>query len=210
MANENNPPTVELLMVGDRQVPLKGYLCSPEDAKRFAAAFRRAFGRLPESARNTLLEYWARNAPAPEVLLPPGPAFWNGDGWAGSAAQGRVLLISAPICPHIPAEHLETFIAHECGHVLCFAVGEPIHTREKPSIRAEWLIWKLMAAWGFDQPGAELWSYRYVDILDGVAHVRVEPRDEAEQRQIIQTQREQHLRHLKDMRVPDQLRQWLQ
>jgi hypothetical protein len=118
-------------------------------------------------------------------------------------------LFVAQIVVAMPSEHLQTFVAHECGHALCCMVGEPAHAAARDYPRVEWLNWQLMEAWGFDQPAAELWAYRNVDMCGEEPRIRNEPLDEEETRWKRDSQRERLIERLDDKSIPEQLRPWL-
>jgi hypothetical protein len=201
-------PCVELFTFNGCQRALVDYDCTLEEARRFAATFRRTIERLPGSASGALNTYWARSQDTPRVSLPRSPKSWGGQGWAASKYEGRSLFVAAPIAVRIPEEHLQAYLAHELAHALCFAVAEPSHL-QGPGIRPEWLVWQLMAAWNIDQPAAELWTYQYVDDTGEVPTIRSEPLDEEKQRERIRGQRQRLLDLLQDRSIPMQLRAWL-
>jgi hypothetical protein len=204
----NNNPPVYLITINDRHCVLQDYKCSSGEAERFAGTFRQAIHRLPRTALDVLNTDWAR-ANGPRVWLPRRPGAWGGRGWAASRKAGQEFLFVAQIVTAIPSEHLQTFVAHECGHALCCMVGEPAHAAAQDFVRVEWLNWQLMRAWGFDQPAAELWAYRNVDGRGDEPQILDAPLDEEEARQKRDGQRQRLLEKLVDTSIPDQLRTWL-
>lgn len=100
------------------------------------------------------------------------------------------MCVVSTLVGRIPDQHIRTAIAHEFGHMLFISGNEPNHAPVEPSLesilappphdsytklRPEWLVWRLMEAWGFDQPAMEAWMERNtIDDANGIT-VRQRP-----------------------------------
>jgi hypothetical protein len=208
LIRRNQVPEVELLVINGQSRMLRNYKCAAEEAERFAATFRDSIDRLPASARDIILRHWEGGG-GPRVWLSRIRGVWPGRGWAATKSHGQEMLFFVQIITVIPQEYLETFVAHECGHILCCAVGEPTHLAGREMRRCEWLNWQLMAAWGFDQPAAELWAYRFVDTSGDAPLIRDLPLDVDATRHRIEEDRRRLEGGVPDKSLPAELRQWL-
>ena len=161
-------PPVDLMMLNDgRTVTLEEYDGAMEEATRFADIFRNVWNRMPGSAKKILDSHWSLKPGAPDVWFLDNRKDWNGRGWAATKDEGCTLYFLSTVVQILPAEHLQLFIAHECGHALGIVEQEPSHMKAGPSknhhYRQEWFVWQLMKEWGFDQVAAEAWMYQHFD-----------------------------------------------
>jgi hypothetical protein len=165
-------PTVQLVNLEDGVIiNLEAYECTPETAERFASAFRRVLDALPKAASSLLKQFWRQKEGCPHVWLLQDRDEWSGRGWAAGSPSS--LYFVSTLIPDLPEKYLEGFIAHEFGHMLFMAAGEPVHTANTRSPqdrdRCEWLVWQLMKAWGYDQIGMEVWmECNYLDDTKGI------------------------------------------
>lgn len=193
---------VRLFEFADKRIcSIEEYDCLLPEAQAFAVAFRSVLDQLPKSASEKILGYWHQLKHTPHIWLLHDPKEWNGRGYAQASNYGRSLYFASSICCQAPKELLQSIIAHELGHVLCLALDEPTHFLE-PSVlqlkKCEWLVWKLMENWRFDQEGVESWAEQNFEFVDRVPQRRKIqlPANECENR--IRTWRSQVLEDLKD------------
>lgn len=135
------------------------------DDRRFAAAFARAWERLPPGVRRTLLTHWDlwETCPIIEVL----------DDWAGRRNDlggrtlgealhgGHQIRFLARAVDAMPDHILEALVGHELGHVQSFAaggIGAPHHEA--------WVDF-LTESWGFDIAALHKWALRWVRQQNG-------------------------------------------
>jgi hypothetical protein len=196
-----------------RAVALEEYDSTVGEATAFAETFRTAWQRIPVTATAVISAHWAAVHDTPHVWLLNDREEWNGQGWAATKDEGRSLYILSTVAAWIPPEHLQTFLAHECAHILCIATNEPAHVT--PSAQSghrlpqEWLVWQLMAAWGFDQLGAEVWMEQNTEETGETTRRRTSPLDGEALRQKIAKQHRDIEAHLVDKTIPRQLSAWL-
>lgn len=184
--NISSRPQIFLLTLpGGIDVVLEDYECGEAGARHFCALFNDVLHRLPDVARAALLTHWQSGHGSPHVWLLEDRKEWGGKGWAASITQGLSLCVVSTLIGHMPDEHLTTVIAHELGHMLFIAGGEQHHCPAKPSLadlidppptdplrkfRPEWLVWRLMEFWGFDQMAMENWMER--NVIDDASGIR--------------------------------------
>lgn len=194
--NVSSRPPVELVTLPDgNKVALEEYECSEAEAMHFCDLFRGVLQQIPSAASGTILAHWQKGRGSPHVWLLNDRREWGGRGWAACRTEGLSMCVVATLISQIPDEFIRTAIAHELGHTLFIAGREPNHvqpaiTLEPISdpvpadplrkVRPEWLVWRLMEAWGFDQPAMEEWMERNIrDDADGI-RVREHPQGDAD------------------------------
>jgi hypothetical protein len=231
--NVSQQPEIPVLLLRNgEQVVLEDYDCSESDAKLFCDLFASVFNRLPQPARDKLLSHWERGCGSPHIWLLKDRKEWKGNGWAASSPDGYSMYFVSTLVGRIPNEHMQLAIAHELGHLLFIAGGEAHHKAAAPIVnkffrdassmlafdepnvdplrkyRCEWLVWRLMESWGFDQVAAEVWMERNViDDKDGI-RVRDEPiPDQTSEAKCI-AQRNEIEKKLLDMNFPPEFDQY--
>jgi len=208
------------LNIGD-EVVLEDYDCSERDAERFCSIFRDVLKRIPICAHDALLAHWQTGKGSPHVWLLEDRKEWNGVGWAASRTQGLSLCIVSTLIGLMPDEFLGAVIAHELCHTLFIAGGESYHCQSRPNgnpfmqspvsdplckYRQEWLVWRLMEFWGFDQPSMEMWFER--NVIDDENGIRASetPRTDVEFECL--KKREEIETKLKDMVFPSEFQKY--
>ena len=83
---------VDLLAVGDRECSLEDYETSTEVAQAFAETFKRAWQRIPERVRDTIINHWVALNDTPHVWLVD-RRDWGGNGWAANVAGWTLALL---------------------------------------------------------------------------------------------------------------------
>jgi hypothetical protein len=180
------PPVSLLTLPGGDPVVLEEYECSEAEAGRFCELFREVLQQIPAAASDAILAHWQTGSGSPHVWLLKDRKEWGGKGWAASRNEGLSLCVVSTLIGQIPDDWTRTAIAHELGHTLFIAGNEPNHVRPPVtldsfvnpapldplgSLRPEWLVWRLLEAWGFDQPAFEEWMER--NTIDDAAGVRL-------------------------------------
>jgi hypothetical protein len=122
----------------------------------FQAAFREAWGRIPEIARAEMTAYWADGGRRiVGVYLDP-----HLGAMACGAEDALGLSFNLDCIPEFPGEDgLPLAIAHELGHVWLRATGDAAHLAPQPNgeeavkawdDRREQRVWETLSGWGFD------------------------------------------------------------
>ena len=202
---------------GRDQVILEDYECSKAEAEHFCQMFRDVLQRIPIPACEALMSHWQTGRGSPHVWLLENRAEWGGNGWAASRTHGLSLCVVSTLIGHIPDEYVKTAIAHELGHTLFIAGGEEHHSPPVTTLNAlldpprgdplrryrqEWLVWRQIESWGFDQPEMEIWMERnLIDDSTGI-RLRVHPISEAEFEGKCFSDRREIEQLLRDMRFP--------
>lgn len=201
---------VELLTLPDGdQVVLEDYECNEAEAVHFCKLFQETLHRIPTAAREAIMAHWQTGRGSPHVWLLNDRREWRGSGWAATRNRGLSLCIVSTLIGQIPDEHIRTAIAHEFGHTLFIAVNERYHTQpttaEDAKFRQEWLVWRLMEVWGFDQPSMEEWMER--NMIDDANSIRLRdpPQKDAEFEGKCIADRAFHEDRLRDMAFPAEL-----
>ena len=132
------------------KVFVAGYADDPVWAERFVINLLAAWERLPELPKIVLQRFWSTYAGHLSVMLTKSPPPWGRQGGFASVCPcGIRLYCWSPVLERIPEEHLKTDIAHELGHMVFIALGEPGHKRPGYP-KAEWLISDLLDSWRFN------------------------------------------------------------
>jgi hypothetical protein len=168
------PVTLLTLPEADAVI-LEDYECSATDAERFCSIFSNVLYRIPMVARESIAAHWRTGHGSPHVWLLQNRRRWGGRGWAASTPSGLSFYMVSTLIGSIPQHFIETAIAHELGHMLFIAGREEHHALVVPTLkalfdppapdplrryRAEWLVWRLIESWGFDQLAMEEWMER--------------------------------------------------
>jgi hypothetical protein len=223
--NLSSHPAVYLLTRPDGdQVVLEDYDCSEPEAAHFCKLFRDVLRRSPSAASEAILAHWQTGGGSPHVWLLKSSREWGGNGWAASSTDGLSLYMVSTLVGQIPDQHIRTTIAHEFGHSLFVAGNEPNHVPAAPSLesmstpapadplskfRQEWLVWRLMVAWGFDQRAMEEWMERNViQDADGI-RMREHPLGNAEFEGKCIAARKRAEEQLSDMTFPAEFEHYL-
>lgn len=218
-------PQVELFTLPDGDmVILEDYDCTEDDAKHFCAVFNRVLARIPRAAREELMRHWQSGKGSPHVWLLENREEWKGGGWGATRSKGRSLCVVSTLVGRIPDEHLEVVIAHELGHMLFIAGNEEHHSSGESDIesllkpakrdpllkfKCEWLVWRLMESWKFDQLAMETWMER--NVIDDAAGIqfRDEPINDPESVPDCITKRHEAEERLSDMAFPEPFKKYL-
>ena len=146
---------------------ITGYDSKPAGADRFVNNLQAVWGSLPDLPKIVLQRHWSTCVGHLSVILTEAAPPWERQkGFASASPCGVGLYFWSPVLERIPEEHLRTDIAHELGHMVFIALGEPGHKRPGYS-KAEWLITDLLPHWKFDQVAADEWKERNLDLNDG-------------------------------------------
>lgn len=212
-----------MLPSGDT-VTLEEYECTEAEALHFSSLFNSVLGHIPGSARDALLTHWQAGCGSPHVWLLENRAEWRGTGWAACFNRGLSLCVVSTLIGTIPDEHMRVAIAHELGHALFLAGGEKHHCPPALTLvevaaqsapdplafyRCEWLVWRMMEAWGFHQPAMEVWME--CNLADDENGIRL--RDAPLDVDAVKTKRDSHRAgiegKLKDMVFPQEFERHL-
>lgn len=218
-------PQISLITLpGETEVVLEDYECSEGEAQQFCSMFNDVLHRLPYAAQEVLTTHWLKGCGSPHIWLLKNRKEWRGSGWAASDSQGLSLYVVSTLVGRIPVEHISTAIAHEFGHMLFIAGGEQYHCPPERTLadlidprpvdplsrlRPEWLVWRLMESWGFDQMEMEAWMERNViDDAQGI-RFRDEPDNDADFQGKCVTYRNEMESKLNDMVFPAAFEKYL-
>jgi hypothetical protein len=209
-----NNQRVELItLTNGRHVALEDYDCTVAEATAFAQCFDAAWQHLPREVITTISDYWSDVQDSPHVWLLNNRREWNGCGWAAAEPDGRSMYFLATIAIRVPVEHLRTFVAHECGHILCISMGEPSHAQPMQDLlcryRSERMVWQLMREWGFDQLAAETWMDQHVDERPDNPELRQQPLEQNVSREKITRQHNEIENRLGPFEIPHELEPFL-
>lgn len=216
--NVSSRAPVQLLPLPDgSHVVLEEYECSEAEALHFCELYRDVLQRIPTAANEAILAHWQTGRGSPHVWLLKNRREWGGMGWAASRTGGLSLCVVSTLIGQIPDQHIRATIAHEFGHTLFVAGSEANHAQPATTLesmldptpadplrrmRQEWLVWRLIEAWGFDQPAMEEWMERNtIDDANGIS-VRERPQGDAEFAGKCIADRERYEELLKDMIFP--------
>lgn len=216
--NVSSKTPVQLLTLPDgSHIILEEYECTDAEALHFCHLFRDVLQRIPTAAKDAILAHWQTGRGSPHVWLLKDRGEWGGRGWAATKTEGLSLCFVSALIGQLPDEHIKTAIAHEFGHTLFHAGGEPHHAQPATTLesmmdqtpfdprsrmRQEWLVWRLMEAWCFDQPALEEWMERNtIDNADGIS-VRQSSQRDVEFRGKCIADRARYEKLLKDMVFP--------
>jgi len=214
-------PVQLLALPGGNHVVLEDYECSEAEALHFCELFRDVLQRVPSAANESILAHWQTGRGSPHVWLLEDRREWGGRGWAASKTEGLSLCVVATLIGQILDEHIKTAIAHEFGHTLFVAGREPNHaplalksmldpTPADPlrRMRQEWLVWRLLEAWDFDQPAMELWMERnMIDDENGIT-MRDSPLSDANFDGKCVADRNRYEELMKDMAFPPEFEKY--
>ncbi len=223
--NISSRPQISLFsFAGGDRVILEDYECSEAEAQRFCSMFRDVLHRIPVLACEALMAHWQTGHGSPHVWLLENRREWGGSGWAASRTHGLSLCVASTLIGHIPDEYVKSAIAHELGHTLFIAGGEDHHTPATPNLntllnpptpdplrryRVEWLVWRLMESWGFDQPAMEKWMDRnLIDDSSGI-RLRGQPISDADFKGKCISDRREIEKKLNDMVFPPTFEKYL-
>jgi hypothetical protein len=151
-------------------VELEDYECSEASAVNLCNAFEYVLNEIPKIASGKVLQHWQEGIGSPHVWILNEPEWKKGaQGVAATSNDGLSLYFLSSFVDGLPKDILRGTIAHELGHVLFIALGEENHkssngsqrdtnqtTRQLNSMKREYLVWKLMEKWGFDQSALDL------------------------------------------------------
>ena len=170
------------------------------------------------------MRHWQSGNGSPHVWLLEDRKEWKGGGWGATRSRGLSLCVVSTLIGRIPDEHLEVVIAHEFGHMLFIAGGEEHHCPDASGVQSllstfkpdpllkfkrEWLVWRLMESWDFDQLAMELWMERnVVDNATGI-QFRDEPLEDPEFVPECISNRQDAEEKLSDMAFPESFKKYL-
>lgn len=136
--------------------------------QRFADVFRGAWKDIPAADRQVMVHYWSKgivgqiHSPRIDLLTDydrPG----NNDGF------GNVLLFNSCVVELLDkADLLSALIAHELGHVYCYATNSLAHGAFPPTIPAkEDEADATATTWGYDMQTLRTWTNENAEEMAG-------------------------------------------
>lgn len=160
---------------------------SPSDVPKFVSAWRSTWRRLPLGARRDILRFWRTangfgfdvrrmtgRCPAIDVQ---GLPLACGDSYAAVLESGARICFNPDAVHDMPAEVLETLIAHELAHVVRRGNGWEVdpgkyHNDWWAYLEEEEAVGYDLAAWGFDDESIDVWARTNRDSLPWLAELK--------------------------------------